>query len=63
MIDGSTGAFWIEWSGGLAEAGADAALLGTLDVDLDGRAELAWLVGDAVEIRAIGEQTPRAFEF
>ena len=63
VIDGSTGAFWIEWSVGLVEAGAEVALLGTLDVDQDGRAELAWLVGDAVEIRAIGEQTPRAFEF
>lgn len=63
VIDGSTGAFWIAWSGGLVEAGAEVALLGTLDVDQDGRAELAWLVGEAVEIRAIGEQTPRAFEF
>lgn len=63
LIDDRTGAFWIEWSGELAEAGPDVPLLGTLDFDQDGRAELAWLVGDAVEIRAIGERAPRAFEF
>lgn len=63
LIDDRTGAFWIEWSGELAEAGPEVPLVGTLDLDQDGRAELAWLVGDAVEIRAIGERAPRAFEF
>ncbi len=63
LIDGQTGAFWIEWGAEHAEAGASVPLVGTLDLDQDGRAELAWLVDDAVEIRAIGEQAPRAFEF
>jgi hypothetical protein len=63
VLDDTTGAFWIEWSAGHPGAAAGAALVGTLDLDQDGRAELAWRVGDDVEIRAIGETTPRAFEF
>lgn len=63
VLDETTGAFWIEWSAGHPGAAAGVPLVGTLDLDQDGRAELAWLVGDAVEIRAIGEATPRAFEF
>lgn len=63
VLDAGTGGFWIEWSAGHPGVEPGASLVGTLDLDQDGRAELAWLVGDAVEIRAIGETTPRAFEF
>ena len=63
VIDGQTGGFWIEWSEGPAETDASVPLVATLDLDLDGRAELAWLVGDSVEVRAVGETTPQAFEF
>ncbi len=63
VLDEGTGAFWIEWSASHPGVPAAAPLVGTLDLDEDGRAELAWLVGEAVEIRAIGEATPRAFEF
>lgn len=62
-IDEQTGGFWIEWSEGHAEADASLPLVATLDLDLDGRAELAWLVGDSVEVRGLGETTPQAFEF
>jgi hypothetical protein len=53
----------IEWSEGHAEADASFELVATLDLDADGRAELAWLVGETVEIRGLGETTPRVFEF
>lgn len=62
-IDEQTGGFWIEWSEGHAAAEASLPLVATLDLDLDGRAELAWRVGDSVEVRALGETTPLAFEF
>lgn len=63
VLDDPTGGFWIEWSenDGLADPGAP--FVGSLDLDLDGRAELAWLVGDGVEVREIGETTPETFEF
>jgi len=63
VVDELTGGFWIEWSEGHTEADASTPLIATLDLDLDGRAELAWLVGDSVEVRAVGETTPRSFEF
>ena len=63
LVDDETGGFWIEWSEGPAEMDASVPLVASLDLDLDGRAELAWLVGDSVEVRALGETTPEAFEF
>lgn len=62
-VDPASGAVAIEWSEGHAEADASSELVATLDLDADGRAELAWLVGETVEIRGLGETTPRVFEF
>ncbi len=64
VLDDQTGGLWIEWSEDETHADASVPFLGTLDLDLDGRAELAWLVGDAVEVRAVGGETmPQGFEF
>lgn len=63
VLDDQTGGFWIEWSEDDTQSDASVPFVGTLDLDLDGRAELAWLVGDAVEVRAVGETMPQAFEF
>ena len=49
------------WTEGLAEATAASELLATLDLDADGRAELVWIEADRVEIRGLGESTPRPF--
>lgn len=62
-IDAATGGVAIEWSEGHREADASVELVATVDLDGDGRAELAWRVGENVEIRALGETTPRVFEF
>ncbi len=62
-IDAASGGVAIEWSEGHPEADASVELVATVDVDRDGRAELAWRVGENVEIRALGETTPRMFEF
>ena len=62
-IDAASGGVAIEWSEGHPEADPSAELVATVDLDGDGRAELAWRVGENVEIRALGETTPRVFEF
>jgi hypothetical protein len=62
-IDPTNGGVRIEWTPGFDAADPGAELVATLDLDADGRAELAWLIGGVVEIRAPGESTPRTFEF
>ena len=62
-IDVASGGVAIEWSEGHSEADPSAELVATVDLDGDGRAELAWRVGENVEVRALGETTPRVFEF
>lgn len=62
-LDPESGSVAIEWSEGHLEADPSVELMATVDLDSDGRAELAWLVGETVEVRALGETTPRAFEF
>jgi len=63
VLDDQTGGFWIEWSEDATSGDPRAPFVGTLDLDLDGRAELAWLVGDEVEVRAVSETNPEKFEF
>jgi len=63
QINGESGALGLEWSVGHAAGDAAHELVATLDLDRDGRAELAWLVGDQIEVRGVGETAPQAFEF
>ena len=62
-IDGDPSSLDLAWSEGHAEHDAAHELVATLDLDRDGRAELAWLVDGVVEVRAIDESTSRSFEF
>jgi hypothetical protein len=63
QIDVSSGGLGVEWSVGHAADDAAHELVATLDLDRDGRAELAWLVGDQIEVRGVGETAPQSFEF